>query len=50
MGHVWLGFSEEQVRRLLDQAGFSSIRVDPLPPAPEAKGPGLFVAAATRQS
>jgi ArsR family transcriptional regulator len=49
MGHVWLGFSEDHVRRLLDQAGFSSIRVDPLPPAPEARGPGLFVAAATRQ-
>jgi ArsR family transcriptional regulator len=44
MGHVWLGFAEEHIRRLLEQAGFSSIRVDALPTPPDAKGPGLFVA------
>jgi SAM-dependent methyltransferase len=46
MGHVWLGFSEDQLRRLVEQAGFSSVRVDALPPDPQAKGPALFVAVA----
>jgi ubiquinone/menaquinone biosynthesis C-methylase UbiE len=44
MGHVWLGFGEEQVRRLLTAAGFEKIRVVPLAGEPEAKGPALFVA------
>jgi len=44
MGHVWLGFSADHVRRLFDQAGFTSVRVDTLPPGEEAKGPALFVA------
>jgi ArsR family transcriptional regulator len=47
MGHVWLGFSEDQIRRALEQAGFSSIRVDPLPPMRDAKGPALFGAIAS---
>jgi len=46
MGHVWLGFSEAQIHRLLSGAGFESIRLTPLPPDPRAKGPGLFVASA----
>lgn len=46
MGHVWLGFSEEHVRRLLTHAGFMDIRIQPLPSADAAKGPGLFVATA----
>ncbi|MGH9370805.1 MAG: ArsR/SmtB family transcription factor [Vicinamibacterales bacterium] len=48
MGHVWLGFSEEQVRRLLSGAGFDNVRVVSLPPDPESKGPALFVATGTR--
>jgi ArsR family transcriptional regulator len=48
MGHVWLGFGEEQVRGLLAGAGFEQIRVVPLPPDPRAKGPTLFVATAAR--
>ena len=48
MGHVWLGFSEEQTTRLLTAAGFTGIRVRPLPVDTEAKGPALFVAVATR--
>jgi len=44
MGHVWLGFSEEQVTRLLAAGGFADIRVVPLPPDARAKGPALFVA------
>jgi ArsR family transcriptional regulator len=48
MGHVWLGFGEEQVRRLLTTAGFGRIRLTSLPSDPDAKGPALFVATATR--
>ena len=46
MGHVWLGFSEEQMRRLLTQAGFVHVRWRALPVADNATGPGLFVATA----
>jgi ubiquinone/menaquinone biosynthesis C-methylase UbiE/DNA-binding transcriptional ArsR family regulator len=48
MGHVWLGFSEEQAGRLLAEAGFERTRVVPLPPDPRAKGPALFVATGTK--
>jgi ArsR family transcriptional regulator len=48
MGHVWLGFSEEQAGRLLTDAGFERARVVPLPPDAKAKGPALFVATATK--
>ena len=47
MGHVWLGFSESQITKLLTGGGFSSVRVRPLPIDPDAKGPALFVAVAT---
>jgi ArsR family transcriptional regulator len=49
MGHVWLGFSEEQMRRWLQQSGFEAIRLHPLPPATEARGPALFAAVATKK-
>jgi ArsR family transcriptional regulator len=48
MGHVWLGFSEEQVTRLLAAAGFDSPRIHALPPATDAKGPTLFAATAAK--
>jgi ubiquinone/menaquinone biosynthesis C-methylase UbiE/DNA-binding transcriptional ArsR family regulator len=48
MGHVWLGFSEQQVTRYLQAAGLTNPRVTPLPPDPRAKGPALFVATARR--
>ena len=48
MGHVWLGFGDDQVRRLLGAAGFSAVRILPLPVDPQAKGPALFVASAVR--
>jgi len=48
MGHVWLGFSEEQIHGLLAANGFADIHVVPLPPDASAKGPGLFVASARR--
>jgi ArsR family transcriptional regulator len=48
MGHVWLGFSEKQIVKFLTGAGFQSARVRVLPVDPEAKGPALFAAIATR--
>jgi ArsR family transcriptional regulator len=48
MGHVWLGFGDDQIRRLLTAAGFSGVRIVALPVDPEAKGPALFVASAVR--
>jgi len=48
MGHVWLGFGDDQLRRLLGTAGFEEIRIVPLPSDPSAKGPSLFVASAIR--
>ena len=50
MGHVWLGFSGEQLEAMLVEAGFSSIRIVPLGTTTDAKGPALFVARATRGS
>ncbi len=44
MGHVWLGFSDEQVHRLLAAAGFERVRIVALPVDAAAKGPALFVA------
>src|SRR5581483_2202158 len=48
MGHVWLGFAEDQVRAILGDAGFEHVRVVALPPDARAKGPGLFVASGTK--
>jgi ubiquinone/menaquinone biosynthesis C-methylase UbiE len=48
MGHVWLGFSDEHVRRMFQGAGFEEVRIVSLPPDAKAKGPGLFVATARR--
>lgn len=44
MGHVWLGFSDDQIHRLLTAALFDRIRIVPLPVNAAAKGPALFVA------
>jgi ubiquinone/menaquinone biosynthesis C-methylase UbiE len=48
MGHVWLGFSEKQITKFLNGAGFDAVHVRPLPVDPDAKGPTLFAAVATR--
>jgi ArsR family transcriptional regulator len=48
MGHVWLGFNDEHVRRLFQEAGFDDTRIVSLPPDAKAKGPGLFVATGRR--
>jgi ubiquinone/menaquinone biosynthesis C-methylase UbiE len=49
MGHVWLGFSESQITRLLAGAGFENVRVRMLPVDPDAKGPALFAAMGVKQ-
>src|SRR5439155_19709626 len=48
MGHVWLGFSDEHIQRLLSTSGFQDMRIVSLTPAAKAKGPGLFVATAMK--
>ncbi len=50
MGHVWLGFNEDQTRKFLTQAGFDRVKVANLPEDPGARGPGLFVATGRRKS
>ncbi len=49
MGHVWLGFSDDDMRRLMSDAGFGSPRIVALPPDARAKGPALFVATGVRR-
>ena len=49
MGHVWLGFGEPQIRRWLDAAGFTDLRLAALPVEPSAKGPTLFRAVAVKR-
>jgi ubiquinone/menaquinone biosynthesis C-methylase UbiE/DNA-binding transcriptional ArsR family regulator len=50
MGHVWLGFGDDQMRRFLTQAGFDRSTVTHLPEDPGARGPGLFVAIGRKPS
>lgn len=46
MGHLWPGFSAEQLDGWLADAGFAPPRRVALTPDPEAKGPNLFAATA----
>ncbi len=48
MGHVWLGFSPEELEDWLDKAGFASQRRLDLPPDSDADGPLLFSLRADR--
>src|SRR5688572_5349168 len=48
MGHVWLGFSEKHIGKLLTDAGFSNVRTRLLPADPDARGPALFAAVAVK--
>lgn len=47
MGHQWMGFSEEQIRVWLEEAGFRATRFTSLPIEAGAKGPNLFSVTAT---
>lgn len=42
MGHVWQGFTEDQMRGWATDAGLSVLRYRVLPADPKAKGPALF--------
>jgi hypothetical protein len=49
MGHVWLGFTEAQISRLLAGAGFTDVRLRMLPADPDVKGPALFAAVGVKR-
>lgn len=48
MEHMWQGFDRDTVLQWLEGCGFTDARYRPLPADPHAKGPGLFVASATK--
>ena len=48
MGHVWQGFSQDDVSRWVQHAGLGMLRYHPLPADSIAKGPTLFAASARR--
>lgn len=48
MGHVWQGFSADDVSRWTRLAGLGGVRYHPLPADSAAKGPTLFAAVARR--
>lgn len=48
LGHLWKGFASATVAEWMAGAGMVGVRYNPLPPDPEAKGPLLFAASATR--
>mgnify|MGYP006275444995 CR=1 FL=1 len=48
MGHVWMGFSQEQLEPWLADAGLGDLRFVALPTEAQAKGPALFAASAGR--
>jgi len=50
MGHVWLGFPEETLQKMLRTVGFEETRLFALPSDPLAKGPGLFATVSVRTS
>src|ERR1035437_4215424 len=49
MGHVWLGFGEEQLSRWSEEAGFDRCRFAALPAPVHSKGPTLFSAVLHKQ-
>src|SRR5699024_10949121 len=48
MGQRWPGFEPAELTAMLAEAGWASVRCEPLPPEPAAKGPALMLARATR--
>jgi SAM-dependent methyltransferase len=48
LGHIWLGFREDQVSRWMLDAGWAQPRWFSIPIDPDAKGPGLFLATTKR--
>jgi ArsR family transcriptional regulator len=50
MGHQWQGFDSGVLGGWTQSAGLEGFRYTPLPPDPDAKGPGLFAATARRSA
>jgi ArsR family transcriptional regulator len=50
MGHQWLGFDRNTVEAWCGESGLGALAFQPIAPDPEAHGPTLFVASATRLS
>ncbi|HEV2130580.1 MAG TPA: metalloregulator ArsR/SmtB family transcription factor [Longimicrobiaceae bacterium] len=48
MGHVWLGFTQEQIAQWAEEGGLEAPRYQALPADPTAKGPTLFAASARK--
>jgi SAM-dependent methyltransferase len=48
MGQTGLGFEPEELAQRIEEAGFEAVSCRPLPPEPEAKGPALLLATASR--
>ena len=48
LGHLWQGFARATVGDWMESAGMVGVRYNSLPPDPDAKGPLLFAASATR--
>ena len=48
MGHVWPGFEMGRIKAWLIDGGFDHVRLVPLPPDADAKGPLLFLASAKK--
>jgi ubiquinone/menaquinone biosynthesis C-methylase UbiE/DNA-binding transcriptional ArsR family regulator len=48
LGHIWLGFREEQISRWLTNSGWRQPRWASIPIDPDAKGPSLFLATAMK--
>lgn len=48
MGHVWLGFTQEQIAQWAEEGGLEAPRYRALPADPTAKGPTLFAASARK--
>ncbi|HEX7938353.1 MAG TPA: metalloregulator ArsR/SmtB family transcription factor [Gemmatimonadaceae bacterium] len=42
LGHIWQGFTEDQVRSWVKEAGLATVRYRVLPADPDARGPALF--------
>lgn len=48
LGHLWMGFSPQQLTGWLTAAGLRQVNVVPLAPEPSARGPSLFLATARK--
>jgi ArsR family transcriptional regulator len=48
MGQQAMGYEPAELEAMLKQAGFAGVRVEPLPPEPEARGPALVLVTAAK--